>query len=306
MRLKSEAKSGRPRRWITVACAVIVALVLAELSLRGLGLLVATPGDAPGRDGELLVLCVGDSWTHGLQFRSYGEALEEKLNARNPGKVRVVRAGVPGQNSSQGLHRLEALLPHYDPDLLIVLLGNNDHQNLAESEYWKFDDDAESRLSLWSARLRVGLHSLRLFKVTRNVWLTASNRQTPDEFFSVEDVEITPNIRATAVDPVTHDRLLRYNLTRVIEIARGQDVELLFMNYFYFHGYHVNETIVDVATEHRVPLVNNTVSFHERISPEQRGNYLYGGHPTTRGNDFIADNIIEVLERSGSDLLASR
>jgi hypothetical protein len=68
----------------------------------------------------------------------------------------------------------------------------------------------------------------------------------------------------------------------------------------------VNETIVDVANEHRVPLVNNTVSFHERISPEQRGDYLYGGHPTTRGNEFIADNIIEVLERSGSDLLASR
>ena len=111
--------------------------------------------------------------------------------------------------------------------------------------------------------------------------------KTPDEFFSVEDVEISPNIRATAVDPVTHDRLLRYNLTRVIEIAREKDIELLFMNYFYFHGYHVNETIFDIANE-------------------QRGDYFSGGHPTTRGHGFIADNIIEVLEHNGSDLLVAR
>ena len=106
------------------------------------------------------------------------------------------------------------------------------------------------------------------------------------------------------IAPETHRRQLEYNLTRIVDLTRASDVDLMFMTYFYFHGYQVNEVILDVAAFHHVPVVNNTVAFHERIPVERRSDYFVGGHPTTEGHAFIADNIIEVLERSDSDLLA--
>ena len=81
---------------------MIVALAIVEFSLRALGLLFVAPsGSGPGEGRN--ILCVGDSWTHGLQSVSYGEALETKLNTRfGQGAFQVARSGVPGCNSSQG------------------------------------------------------------------------------------------------------------------------------------------------------------------------------------------------------------
>ena len=297
-------KPSKRRRALTFAGGALVALVIIELSLRVLGLLVlatSTPGSGTGRT----ILCVGDSWTHGLGSVSYGQALEQKLNLRfGEGSFRVVRSGVPGCNSSQGLRRVGRLIEEHRPDLMIVLLGNNDHQNLAASEYWKFQHAPAGQARVWAARGRVALHSLRLYKLVRNAQLHLTGRPTLDRFFADEGPEgLIVRPKSTAIDLGTHHRQLEYNLTRITDIARTNDVRLLFMTYFYFHGYKVNEVILDVASAHGIPVVNNTVYYHERIPVEEIPANFVGAHPTTKGHAFIADNIIEVLEQIDSDLL---
>jgi len=287
------------RRIALVALVTFAALVLLEFSLRGLGL--ALSGGAthekrrPG-ESDYTILCVGDSWTHGLDSVSYGEALETKLNARDDGVVyRVIRSGIPGSNSSQGLARLPRLLSDHQPDLVVVLLGNNDHQNLARSQYWKFQEQGAGRFHMWNARASVFVHSLRTYKLFRTVRLQLSGRPTLDRFFFADGTRDQAD-KATVIDLATHRRQLEYNLTRIVDLARVEGVELVFMTYFYFHGYEVNESILDVATSYDVPVVNNTVNFHERIPIARRDDYFAGAHPTTNGHAFIADNIIEVME----------
>ena len=128
-----------------------------------------------------------------------------------------------------------------------------------------------------------------------------SGRPTLERYFFAEDLADLANThppKDTAIDLETHHRLLTHNLTRMIELTRLYGAELMLMTYFHFHGYRVNESILDVAYAHDVPVVNNTVHFHERIPPGLRGEYFFGAHPTTKGHAFIADNIIEVLEQS--------
>jgi hypothetical protein len=76
----------------------------------------------PARDGETLVLAVGDSFTfgHGVQMReSYPKVLQRMLRARGR-SVRVINAGVPGY----GMDQTFKLVSHHGaalrPDLVLV------------------------------------------------------------------------------------------------------------------------------------------------------------------------------------------
>ena len=139
---------------------------------------------------------------------------------------------------------------------------------------------------------------MRIYKLFRSVQLRVTGQPTLDEYFRA-DPEKSANVpKATAMDRETHRRQLLYNLTRMVDLARRYDVDLVFMTYFFFHGYDVNEAILDVASTHGIPVVNNTVLFHDRIPVAKRGEYYFGAHPTDRGHEFIADNILETLEQN--------
>ena len=72
---------------------------------------------------QALVLAFGDSLTHGSGAPS-GSSYPEQL-ARLSG-LSVLRHGVPGEVSAEGLKRLPQLLDRYHPDLLLLIHGGND------------------------------------------------------------------------------------------------------------------------------------------------------------------------------------
>lgn len=92
-----------------------MAVVLAGCSAKA-------PTLSPLAANEVIV-AFGDSLTYGSGAKaqeSYPAVLAQLINRK------VVRAGVPGELTAQGLARLPAVIEEHNPRLVIVCLGGND------------------------------------------------------------------------------------------------------------------------------------------------------------------------------------
>jgi len=96
-----------------------------------------TPGSVipPGQN---VVLCVGDSWTHGMgssdsSKHGYPAVLQGLLRERTAREWLVVNGGQSGQNSRDVLQRLPSQLTEFRPRVVCVLVGLND--------FWSVPDE---------------------------------------------------------------------------------------------------------------------------------------------------------------------
>lgn len=72
---------------------------------------------------DATIVAFGDSLTFGIgsqQQFSYPAVLQKLI------KRKVINAGVPGETTSQALHRLPAIIKEHKPQLVIVCIGGND------------------------------------------------------------------------------------------------------------------------------------------------------------------------------------
>ena len=77
--------------------------------------------------GVFRIVCIGDSCTH-FGPHSYPEILQQMLADRiGDRKVEVINAGVIGYTSYQGLMMMRSRVRNWQPDLVTVYFGWNDH-----------------------------------------------------------------------------------------------------------------------------------------------------------------------------------
>ena len=138
MRVQTQTAGGvRKRRSARVAVGLVVALG-ALLAACGSKQPPSTPPtssaqaspEVPVMGRQIPILAIGDSLLtgHGVKDgANYPEMLEQALRARGI-NAHIVNAGVSGDTTADGLHRLDFALDNQPqkPDLVIISLGGND------------------------------------------------------------------------------------------------------------------------------------------------------------------------------------
>lgn len=116
-----------------VLFGVFLCLVLLEIAMRLAGLAIASLQEQRNRfsirqGGQYRILCLGESTTAFGGVDSYPYQLEEILNQANCGiKFSVINRGVPGTDTSLIVSQLQDNLDMYSPDMVVTMMGINDH-----------------------------------------------------------------------------------------------------------------------------------------------------------------------------------
>lgn len=123
------------------------------------------------RNGQINILCVGDSFTQGVGASdieySYPMQLQKYLNKNSHYNWRVFNSGVAGTNSSELVNFIPRLIDRYSPAYLCILIGMNDSWNLNLRNEAFFPSEPypiikkKSGLISWKLRFR----TLRLFRM---------------------------------------------------------------------------------------------------------------------------------------------
>lgn len=185
------------------------------------------PEPGPKRPGTRRIVALGDSCTFGYigreegvgsVFQPYPLKLQRFVERRSgPDVVEVLNAGVPGYNSYHGILLLRSKLRGFDPDLVTVRYGWNDHFLSAGGEGELFREP-DTRLGRFAEGL---LLRTKLYAFLRRLGLELrALRQPVDDqarqaFF--EQREYTPTI------PI--DRY-EANLRRIVELGRAQGADV--------------------------------------------------------------------------------
>jgi lysophospholipase L1-like esterase len=133
----------RRRRWRRPAACVgllVATTVLLEVVLQIGAYVVWRMERQPVSEippGQNVVLCVGDSWTHGMGSsdpakHSYPAVLQTLLRESTRRDWTVVNGGLSGQNSRDVLQRLPSQLAEFRPRVVCVLVGMNDYWSQPE------------------------------------------------------------------------------------------------------------------------------------------------------------------------------
>lgn len=129
----SPPKTSLKQKISLIFFGLCISLVALEISLRLIGAAFLFLQERKNQSGDpttdaYTVLCLGESTTALGGDNSYPRQLEEILNERDSSrKYRVINKGVPSITSEYIYEHLPNQLKTYQPDVVVTMMGINDH-----------------------------------------------------------------------------------------------------------------------------------------------------------------------------------
>jgi lysophospholipase L1-like esterase len=189
----------------------------------------------------------------------------------------------------------------YEPDLVIVQIGENDYWNLNESNITEYYDVSFIKKLLLGTELF--LNYSKLFRFIKLLSVSSNKENYVDDNFYSDLEPVTERTegkkyRFSLTDPastIAYTRLINDNFTKIVQIAKKNNVRIIFLRY-HVGGYRsIHFYQEQIFNQLNVPYVNNRSLF---LEAEKRGINPFGRdkwHPGDDGYLLIAKNIYNKL-----------
>ncbi|MEO6003699.1 MAG: GDSL-type esterase/lipase family protein [Opitutus sp.] len=204
----------------------------------------------------------GDSTTAPRDgVRVYGTLLQDELTQRLGVPVRVINAGVRGNNTDEANARLEADVIARHPDLVVIQFGIND----ATIDVWKTPPADQPRVPIerYTANLKR--------------WVDVLQRR------GIRVVLMTPN-------PLSWTpRLVELYGRPPYDVADPDGLNVNLNRYA--------ERVRQIAADIRLPLVDVMKEHRDHVAHSSEPLLADGIHPNQRGHDLVATRLAEVILR---------
>ena len=234
------------------------------------------------------IVCLGDSCTH-FGPDSYPSHLHVALKTRRQGEIEVINAGVAGYSSHQGLARLRTEVVTWEPDVVTVYFGWNDH--------WLSRGISDRQQRSRFAAMSDLLSQYRVYQLLLAVQQNAV--PAADRPYRVPPADYANNLRqikaqcdaigAKAVfitAPQALDRGIPAYLAKIGEVADVDGLVELHARY--------NEIVRQMADELRVPVVDLDREFDSR---DKSALFIEDHiHLSQEGRTLAGELIAEVIE----------
>lgn len=305
---------------------LVGAVTVLEIAIRVTGLAapfapsVPTAGSGAAGEAPFVVLCVGDShtWGRGEGFPAH---LSHRLARISP-RYRVVNLGIPGTNTAQLRNRLSRYLDAYQPRVVVLWTGVNNHWNRAETKLW-----GQAGIKPQSVRERVlgASRVLRFFRVWRDN--VALNRILANSPYVTEEAPLLPgdprfrlhrrhilgeedrvrNIEGNELRPAQVVRVTAFDFVSMIELMQSRDIHVVVIKYPQSAPWYenANEGIRRAALATGTPEASTWLARERVIAEAQRLGRPRPGllnstvHPTEIFYKAIGDVVLETMEREG-------
>lgn len=227
----------------------------------------------------LKIMCLTDSVSVMYEGKGYPEILQniflESIGEKNP---IVFNGGVPGYTSYQGLKYFKNELLSYQPDVIVVCYGWNDH--------WQSENKLPDKLQkpsyhiLYQKWKTLGFLTHQLLKFKQKHYQCVG----PEKFHRVSLADYESNLK------------------EIITIARENDILLILMTAPYLKALEewevthqkYNQVVRQVATQEGIPLVDLVNTFKKRedlfIDPK-----FDKCHYNWKGSEIVAQALAEAI-----------
>lgn len=249
--------------------------------------------------GELRIIALGDSCTFGdgvANWETYANVLEDLLRRAAPARpAQVINAGVPGYTSYQIRAYLTRELLDYQPDLVLVYVGLNDHIPAVD----RLTDAERGRVDAFTFTAQRFLDHFRIYqflksRVKKN--LGAARREPPP----------APLDKAALEEQEGHvfrvpGKQYMDNLIAIKKLGDAQGFQTIVMTlpHQFTDESEINPLVRKAASEGGIPLLD---LFKTMRRHQAQGESLYGadgGHPNALGHRRIAEALYGKLVELG-------
>jgi lysophospholipase L1-like esterase len=263
----------------------------------------------PKPDGLFRVNCLGASTT-GNYIESEGKAfsypmeLENILNSSLDIPLEVNNCGVGGYNSADILILFALQIVDTQPDVVVIYHAYNDIRAYMTPEFEP--DYFHYRRNLGESNWKLALGEkipnapLKFFNFLTHRWLYDNSNSVLDHL-SKGAVDL-------ALDPSVGLRAYKRNLQHIIDLCRGNDIQVVLSTYCHFlydkikdeslHRLYAgivkreNEIVRHLADKNELMLVDNAL-----LVPDDERYFVDSVHFTPEGMSMIAKNIADAVQK---------